>query len=327
MKKPILFFTFVMFQFYSVANAHTISDILSDFQSGKPITIAIIGDSTSMGYGANPGPNKWTDNSFPSALGISYAYTNYPDAGPNWNPDDQFVIKTIANPNGRIEPATQANTSIPSSIRKLETWIKSKNIESVIYNFSGSGWTANDHISHKSILLLAALKPKPDIVLIVTGINSAKNSQSQTESVDELINQSFDSDIHPVLVKENNVGVDKETGTWFGPEIPANSFYSSPKNWVKMPYWSVTRKELDNLSIEHSLEIIDLGTADGAIDVTKLYDPFHPNASGYDDIFKKYKVWFSDKTLSSWTRTPIRNLQCFIIRLVDKVCKALKLNV
>lgn len=256
--------------------------IVANYRSNLPINIAVIGDSTSMGYGANGGPNLWTN-------GLSYAYSNWlidPNmVGWNWYEGNDYSIYTDGS--ARITPGTQANTSIPSAIRLLETYLVSKNASSHIYNYSGSGWTAGSHVTNSSISAIAGLSPKPDLVLIPLGINSAKNSASQNADMQTLVTQALANGIIPVLVYENNIAMDSRTGSWFGPD----SAYSDPNYWVKWTDWGSYRTSMASIASNNSIPVVDTGDVSLDIEITKLYDPFHPNASGYVQIYKKYRTW------------------------------------
>lgn len=251
-------------------------------QTALPVTIGIIGDSTTCGYGANSGPILWTN-------GQGYLATN-PDGAPNWGPAGgaQYIV-TSANPPGRVMPETQANFGIPSASRLLETWLKSLNANSVFYNCGGSGWTADFHVTYASVNYLATKTPKPDAVIIALGINSAKGGALQGAGIRTLVNQLIAANILPILSKGHNVAVDGRTGTYYGP----GNTYGTPDNWVPMPLWTSIRAELDTISREYSpnLSIIDPGSANNALDITKLYDPFHPSAHGYQAIFNAYQTW------------------------------------
>lgn len=274
----------------------TVLQLKSAIQTGIAVTIGIIGDSTTCGYGANPGPNLWTN-------GLAYGALNQPDFGPNWAPaGNPFFITTVGG--GLTAAATQANTGIPSAARLLETWLKTQNPSSVFYNYGGSGWTAADHVTNNTVAALAAKTPKPDAVIIAMGINSAKGGAMQGTDVRTLVNQLLAAGILPILCKEHNVAVDSRTGLWAGPGgVPG-----TPDNWIPMPLWPSLRAELDTISTEYTpaLSVIDLGTPDNALDITKLYDPFHPSATGYQAIFNIYRDWLmAAGTLSHSSNQPI----------------------
>ena len=59
-----------------------------------------------------------------------------------------------------------------------------------------------------------------------------------------------------------------------------------------MRFWLSTRANIDQIASDYNLEVIDLGSADGALDLNLLYDPFHPNKLGYE-IFEQYREWFN----------------------------------
>ena len=284
--------------------------------------VAIVGDSTTCGFGANPDPGVSPVN------GLAYAYYNtQPAVGVehlyNWNEPagNPYAIPLLGN---GLEDQSGANyANIPSVPYLLELWLKNISSSNAVYNFGGSGWTAGDHVSNNSIAALAIKNPRPDIVFIATGINSAKDSQSQQYDVTTLINQcitqyNIDGKMKPVLVKLHNVAVDSVTGTWSGVSN-GGSNYSCPfkpdnitVNWVPMPYWTTTRAGIDTLASANygaytasngPIPVLDLGTANGVIDVTKQYDPFHRNAAGYADSATKYEAFLSQLIIAKFPTT------------------------
>lgn len=243
-----------------------------------------MGDSTSMGYGANPGPNNCT-------TGIPCAYANYPGISPNFTNDGSGSYIYLLD-NNYLSPVSQANMAIPSGIRLLESYIRDVNASSRVYNLSISGGGAAEHVTYGSVAQLATEVPKPDVVFIVTGINSIKRGLSQDRSVQMLITACINNNMLPILVKSNNIAMDSRTGSWYGPDSPNN--LSPPANWIPWTTtynWRTYIGSFDTLAAGNNIPLIDLGSPDGAIDVVKLYDPFHPNAAGYNSIFLVYKAW------------------------------------
>lgn len=237
-------------------------------KAGGTITMAIIGDSTTCGYGANPAATTWTN-------GLAYGYLNA-GWGPNWTNVGNTYIQTDGN--GFINQSGSNYYNIPSSVVLLESWMKTYNSNNLVHNFGGSGWDANNHVIYNSVAALNGNSRKPTVVFIATGINSAKNSLDQTDAVQTLINQCIAANMAPVLVLEHNVG------NW--------DTTNPPSSWTTMNYWwSVTRPKLKTLALVNRIDIIDLGTDTQQIDITKLYDPFHPNAAGYVEISNIYKDW------------------------------------
>ena len=158
------------------------------------------------------------------------------------------------------------------------------NPASKVYNFGGSGWTAATHIANGSIASLGALSPRPQAVFIALGINSAKNNQGQDADLRTLVAQAIAQGILPIMVKEHNVGVvGSPAGNW--------SADATPDQWYPMDNWPSIRAGVDQIAAENGLEVIDLGDPSGGLDVSLLYDPFHPSAKGYREIFARYKKW------------------------------------
>lgn len=254
------------------------SQFRKNFALGLPVSIAIVGDSTTCGFGANPGPNVWSD-------GNSYIFVNG-GTGPNWESGDPYYINTSGMPS----QAQQDNKAIPSATRLLRTYVEAANPQSKVYNFGGSGWTAANHISNGSIAALAAMSPKPEVVFIALGINSAKNNQGQGNELRTLLSQAIANDMLPVLVKEHNVAVaGSPSGNW--------SATATADNWYPMDNWPGIRSEIDSVAQQYGVGVIDLGTEDCVIDSSLLYDPFHPSAKGYQVIFEKFKNWISYKVV------------------------------
>jgi len=221
-----------------------LSQFKLNFQQGLPISIAVVGDSTSGGFGAN-GDANWIQTS-PYAINLNH----FPSQ------------------------AQQDNTEIPSAVRLLRSYVESVNPLSKVYNFGGSGYKAASHLQVGTIAQIAALTPKPQIVFIATGINSAKNNQYQTNDLIALINQVKNYGMIPVIVIEHNIAIDG--------------------SWTSMPFWLNIREATASLAQSYDLDLIDLGTPDGAIDTSLLHDAYHPSAKGYQVIFQKYKQWLSN---------------------------------
>jgi hypothetical protein len=253
-----------------------VNNFLNKYANGEQISIAVIGDSTSMGFGANGGPNTWSN-------GLSYAFLNDPKSL-NLDPESEFYLGADFP---YISQENQDKTGIPSAIRLLRTEVESKNNDSKVYNYSGSGWIANTHLLYDTVSKIARLFPKPDIVLINLGINSAKKNCGQKDDMRELICQVIQGGMTPVLVKPNNIGVA------YSPD-GSYAAASSPDEWFPMDNWPEIREEIDQLSDEYNLEVIDLGSDDGFIDITLYYDSFHPSAAGYQVIFEKYNEWMNN---------------------------------
>lgn len=251
----------------------------NDNSYSEQIVIAFVGDSTSMGFGANGGAEIWVENS------ISYMFTNLPELGPNFDGTNEFYLGSDFP---YISQEHQDNISIPSAVRLLRTEIEIKKPGSIIYNFSGSGWTASSHVDYETMFAISQLTPKPEFVLINLGINSAKNNLSQKEDIKTIVEQAFSHNITPILVKPNNIAVCySPDGDW--------CLEASPYDWFPMDNWNQARQEIDDVAKEYDLNIIDLGSDDGEINIDLLYDPFHPNDKGYHKIYKIYLGWFKNE--------------------------------
>lgn len=245
------------------------------------MVIAVIGDSTTCGFGANPSPNLWTN-------GLAYGCVNQPRHGENWQPlliDGITPNPVYINTTGYPSQSQQDNTGIPSAIRLLRTEIESKNATSEVYNYGGSGWTAGDHVTAGTVAIVAALNPKPDVIFFNLGINSAKSNSSQDADLRTLVDQAMANGILPILVKANNIGVaNSPSGNW--------EATSCPDNWYPMDNWQSVRDNISDIAFDNGLDVIDLGTDAGLLDETLLYDSFHPSNLGYEEIFDIYKIWF-----------------------------------
>lgn len=250
------------------------------FQSWQEVTIAVVGDSTTCGFGSNPSPNTWTN-------GLEYGCVNLPRFGENWQEflsDGVTPNPVYINTTGYPSQAQQDNINIPSGVRLLRTEVESRNANSKVYNFGGSGWTAHDHVINGTISILSSLNPKPELIIINIGINSAKNNLTQDADLNTIIEQVISNHMVPVLVKPNNIGVAYSTnGDWIAE--------STPDQWYPMDNWYQIRNGIDISSWKYGLDVIDLGTTTMEIDITKQYDSFHPNHYGYVDMFNKYINW------------------------------------
>lgn len=262
------------------SNMITTAEFKRDFQAGMPVHMAIIGDSTTVGFGANAGTNKWIN-------GIAYGCVNNPTFSPNWDSLSPLALNTT----NLISQEQQDNKAIPSGTRLLRTYIEAINPLSKVYNFGVAGHTAGSHITDNTMDAIATLAIKPTVVFIALGINSAKNGLSQDADIRTLINQAIYYGIRPILVKENNIAVAfTGNGVW--------SDTATPDQWVAKDNWPTYRANIDAIANEYYLDVIDLGSNDCKIDVTMLYDGFHPNEKGYYYIFKKYKEYLSNNAIN-----------------------------
>lgn len=251
----------------------TIEQIRQKYNNGEKIIIAIIGDSTSSGFGANPSPNTWIN-------GLSYGCVNNPRFGENWNNDNPYYINTTSI----ISQAQQDNIGIPSAVRLFRTGLENKNQSSKVYNFGGSGYTADTHIANGTVASVLSLSP--DAIFFNLGINTAKNNGSQNTSLRTLVAQAISGGVLPVLVKPHNIGVAySPSGNW--------SEIATPDQWYPMDNWQSIRDNIQQIANDYNLSVIDLGTDTGELDITLLYDPFHPSNLGYKKISEIYKKWIS----------------------------------
>jgi len=205
-----------------------------------PVCVAVIGDSTTCGFGANG------------------------DA--NWDINSPFVIQPFS---GFVLQSVQDNLSIPSTSRLTQTWLQQLNPASTFYNMGNSGGRAEEHVTANTVTSLANRSPRPDLIIIALGINSAKNGQSQSVALTTLVQQVQSYGIQCVISLGHNV---------------ANLNTTTP-----MPFWLTMRSQMKAIANTYGCEIIDAGSDDGAIIPALTHDGFHPSALGYVEIFKKYK--------------------------------------
>lgn len=251
----------------------TPAQIRALINSNSAVSIAVIGDSTTTGFCCNSYPNVWTN-------GYPYGCVNLPDFGPNLVSSSPYFLNLNTYPS----QAQQDNVLIPSAVRLFRTFIESKNPSSKVYNFGIPGAEASTHVAVSTVALVAGTVPKPDVVFLNLGINSAKQGIDQSADLQILINQVVAYDMLPVLVISNNVGVaDNPYGVWV--------LESTPDRWVPMAYWQNTRAGVRTLATVNGLEYVDNGSDSGALDITKLYDAFHPNNLGHQDIANQYVLW------------------------------------
>ncbi|TBM39804.1 SGNH/GDSL hydrolase family protein [Vibrio cholerae] len=254
--------------------------IIGKFHANEQLVVAVIGDSTSAGIAANSAPNTWTN-------GIAYAAVNQPSAYPNLDPASPYYVNADTYPS----QAQQENKDIPTAVRKLWTALQAKNAESIVYNYSIPGWDAKGHISSNTVAQVASLVPKPQMAIVNLGINSAKNRQSQLNDLRRIVDQLLANGIFVLLAQPNNIGVaGSPAGSW--------SQTALPDEWYPQDYWPNTVNEIKTVYRERSTGFVNVGTDDLNLDITKLYDPFHPNEAGFEDIASKYLNWFHSGTAS-----------------------------
>jgi lysophospholipase L1-like esterase len=257
--------------------------------NNSAVTIGVIGDSTSMGYGANPDANLWTNN-------LSYGYLNQPNFGPNWTAGDLLEILTLGN--GQLDTITQHNYNIPGIFQLMEQWLIGKNASSVIHNYAGSGWTASSAVTEGSVALLAAQTPKPDVVFIAMGINSAKNGQfsDHASSCRILVNQCISNGMLPILVKEHAICAWDYT------------YSLSPDQWTPLSGWDSYINEMDVIAGENiGVPVINLYGNSTPFDITHMYDPFHPSNLGYAHLFSVYQAAMTTLDANDYAETPIKS--------------------
>ena len=254
-------------------------ELIEKYKKGDKLVISIIGDSTTAGIAANVGPNLWSN-------GVSYAATNQPNAYPNLTVGSPYYIAGGTYPS----KAQQDNLAIPTAVRQLRTMVEAKNPTSVVTSWGISGWDAIGHIRSGTAVLVAAQVPKPDVVIINLGINSAKNHTSMLTDLRTLVDQVIAHDIFVVLAQPNNIGVvGSPSGSW--------DQTSTPDYWFPLDYWPNTVNEIKTIRDERSTGFANVGTDDLQLDITKLYDPFHPNEDGFLDIANRYIEYFKKGTL------------------------------
>ena len=277
-------------------NMLTVSQFKTKYQNSEQVALAIIGDSTTSGFGANPSPNLWTN-------GLAYGCVNNPRFGENWKAylaDGVTPNPYYINTTGFPSQAQQDNTGIPSAVRLLRTAVESRNGGSEVYNYGGSGWTAGNHVSEGTVATVAALVPKPDVIFFNLGINSAKSNASQDTDLRTLVSQAIANDILPILVKPNNIGVaDSPSGSW--------GATACPDNWYPMDNWPSIRNNIQQIADDNGLSVIDLGTEDGILDETLLYDSFHPSNLGYEAIYRIYDNFLGSPVIVGSHLVKIRN--------------------
>ncbi|AUR95712.1 SGNH hydrolase-type esterase domain protein [Vibrio phage 1.211.B._10N.222.52.F11] len=253
----------------------TEKQIVDKYNNGEKLVISVIGDSVTSGIEANSGPILWTN-------GVAYAATNQPNAYPNLDPNSPYYINDTTYPS----QAQQDNLAIPTAVRQFRTLIEAKNATSVVTNWGIPGWDAAGHLSSGTVALVAAQNPKPDVVIINLGINSAKNRVSMLADLRTLVDQVLAEDIFVLLAQPNNIGVvGSPAGSW--------DQTSLPDTWFPLDYWPTTVAEIKTVSSERNTGFVNTGTADLQLEIEKLYDPFHPNEVGFADIASRYLNWFA----------------------------------
>lgn len=159
----------------------------------------------------------------------------------------------------------------PSAVLLLDNHVKTVNPLSVVHNYGIGGAQASTHVAYSTVATVAALVPKPDAVVIALGINDTVMKVFQKQDTETLIAQVRSYGMLPILAHENNMAC-----------MTAS---------VPSPFWMYIRNEIDLMAIRTQVDVIDLGTPDGALDYSLLFDQAHPNGAGYQRIFEKYRAW------------------------------------
>lgn len=253
----------------------TVEQLKTKVNNKEQVVIAIIGDSTTCGFGANGGVNLWSN-------GLSYLCVN--SYNPNLQSDSPYFINTSGTPT----EDQQNNKAIPSAVRLLRTYLEADNTLSKVYNLGVAGYTASMILSSNLVGYAANLSPKPQAIFFNLGINSAKNGQSQDGALRALVSQAIANDILPILVKPHNIAY------W--------SMTATPDTWVAFGGWINYRNNIQQIADDNNLSVIDLGSEDCEVDITLMYDGFHPSNLGYVRIAKIYEEWLTDGKYFIFTR-------------------------
>jgi lysophospholipase L1-like esterase len=266
------------------------SDLIAKYQSGQSIVLGILGDSTSMGFGANPEPGGATWN------GLVYGALNT-NWSPNWSIESGWEDVCMGS-EGLITYASAHDYRIPGTWQLMEQHIQLKNASSRVANYAGSGWTAGTAIGNG--VVASVLAENPDAVFVNFGLNSVKNKQysDHAANVRSICTSIVNAGVLCVLVKENNA-------------YSIETFTSPPASWAQMvggayaAYpWKSYVDLMDTIQGEHTagaVMVVDLysptsigGDANNAADKSLLYDCFHLNAAGYQVIANTYAVFLGD---------------------------------
>ena len=250
--------------------------VIAKYKNAEQLVISVIGDSTSRNLGVNAGTNVWTN-------GVAYAATNQPNAYPNLNIDSPFYTELSTYPTQE----QQDNLLIPSAVRKFRTLIESKNPTSIVANWSVPGWDAYTHLNNGTVALVKNQVPKPQICIINLGIISARNRMSMTYDLRTIVDELLAAGIFVLLAQPNNIAVvGGQSGSW--------NETSLPNTWFPLDYWHTTVAEIKTVGMERNTGFVNVGTENLQLDITKFYDPFHPNEDGYADIADRYIAWFEN---------------------------------
>lgn len=254
----------------------TLLQIQTAFTNNQPVVIGVIGDSTSCGYGANPGPTLWTN-------GLAYGYLQAAGVwGPNWTNDGSGVLIQTDGSSGLVSRDSSVNVLIPGVMQLLYQELKRRNASSELWNQSYSGGTSQVAIDYGAVTNLAAKTPKPDVIFISLGINDAKYGKEYTgfatwaANIRVLCQLCVDNNMLPIVVKENN------TCYW---DMSASL---SPDQWTQTANWDVWMNQIDVIAAEYNTSVVDLYSITHPFDITKMYDPFHPNSAGYSAMYQQY---------------------------------------
>lgn len=166
------------------------------------------------------------------------------------------------------------SNGMPNAVELLDEYVRTKNSSSVIYNYGLGYAQASVHLSYGTVATVSSLTPKPDAVIIALGINDTVNKYFERQEMELLVSQIRANNMLPVLAHENNI--------------------SCMNRWEPSPFWQFVRNETARLAIEYNIDVIDLGSSDGAVDTTFLSDAAHPNPAGYKRIFEKYLAWLEN---------------------------------
>jgi len=266
----------------------TEKQLMAKYSANEPLTVVTIGDSFTYGYTSVAGTTTWTN-------GLPYLFNNQGINSPHNDPSSPYYLDGV----GYLSQAKQDDVTMHSFTRLLYDHLLNLNPASVVHNMGISGSTAGVHLrpvngqAGTTPQNIAALPTLPDVAFIILGPNSAKNNQSQEADLRELTSQIQVLGVFVVLVQPSNIGVTQNTENGITPDFST----TDPDGWYPKRSLKNTNDDIVKVFRSNNTGWFSCGNYDLTLNVTEMYDPFHPNPDGHVMMFNKFVDYLNNGTL------------------------------